>query len=174
MMTNRIFAGNGAFGRVPLRPCDRVRSFYIASNFAEFVIDQREGFSLPRHYSPPRRRIVSSDSFATRESWKIGNRSPRDPPALERVPILGGGCLGFQVISRILVISRKRNTSARYSGKSEARRCVARGGRVLFGVSRGEGLLIIRQYGLSSFPSYQERGDIEIGNGEAVLPRFNR
>lgn len=70
-MTNRIFAGNGAFGRVPLRPCDRVRSFYIASNFAEFVIDQREGFSLPRHYSPPRRRIVSSDSFATREYPRI-------------------------------------------------------------------------------------------------------
>lgn len=98
-----------------------------------------------------------------RVSENLGKLEIVDPPAL------ASRLFSFQLISRMLVISRKR-----LDIREKARRCVARGGRVLFGVSRGEGLLIIRQYGLSSFPSYQERGDIEIGNGEAVLPRFNR
>ena len=44
--------------------------------------------------------------------------------------------------------------------------------------SRGyawQGLLIIRQHGLSTVPIVPGTGDIEIANGEeAVLPRFNR
>lgn len=113
--TNRIFAGNGSFGRVPLRPCDRVRSFYIASNFAEF-----ERGLLPSS-------SLLSSSLEDRLQWFIRHsREYRRILENWKSSIRQLWLFSFQLISRMLVISRKRNTSARYSGKGEAMRSSGR------------------------------------------------
>lgn len=55
-----------------------------------------------------------------RVSENLGKLEIVDPPAL------ASRLFSFQLISRMLVISRKRNTSARYSGKGEAMRSSGR------------------------------------------------